>query len=262
MPLILDAPPPAIIHRAPIAEVRFGLSYAVSRVEYDRLRLPRDRLDATFLELRQFAPEELRRLPPWVLQSIFFVPMVAPSALSRTVVALTTPSASNQTYSVPALFNTSDNKIEVVSQGASGQDSYDQEVDPCHSDHFPPTTGNSGGYAKKTNVALTPGGSMLYRVRDYDAGTGDSGACWANGATLAASSVGIRGQAGGTTNGKGDVLTDGNNPGPTPPAAVLTLNTAVGASAGYGGTGNDTGSGTIQPGTGGMVVVTNNASLP
>jgi hypothetical protein len=186
--------------------------------------------------------------------------LVAGSALRKTITRLTGYSGANQTWPVPLDFNINDNTIEVVSHAEHGQDSHNDDIDENHQDHFEPTQGSSGGYAKAVNVALTPGGTMTYRLRDYDAGSGATDACWANGGTLAASSVGIRGQAGGIVDAKGSVKVNGNSGIAVPPAEVQTVDTAAGNSAGYGGIGNDTLAGTIQPGNGGMIVITNNAA--
>jgi hypothetical protein len=171
MPLILDAPPPAIIHRAPIAEVRFGLSYAViSRVEYD---------------------DDIKHMPRWALEGMLLVPVFAyPPPLVTTLTFLTATSATDQTWSVLADWNISSNVGQVVSHGADGGSDGGNG-------------GGGGGYAKTLNLNLTPSGSAKYRLRAGNSGSGVGSACWLGDAgttSLATSLVGIQG-AGGTTGG-------------------------------------------------------------
>jgi hypothetical protein len=127
-----------------------------------------------------------------------------------TVVFITSTSSSDQSWPVPNDWNSLSNTVEVLSHGGNG---FDGSPGPNNN----PCSGGSGGgggqYAKKSNVTLTPGGTATYRLRSANSGSSDSQACWFNGTSLAGSSVGIRGQAGGTTNAIGDVKFAGGVPG-------------------------------------------------
>lgn len=290
MPLILDAPPPAIIQPARLVEVRFGLSYAVSRVEYDRFRLPSDWREASLDELRAWVPSDLRQMPDGVLRAMFpFVPVVGFSGLDKTTALIITTDANLQTWSVPADWNSADNTAEVVSHGAHGSDGFE---DCCG---FGDGEGGGGGGYSKTaaSMSLTPGGSASFRLSAANSGSSTGVAAWFNGATLAASSVGICGASG--TNGAsigsaigtnkrsggngagtagagggagGDVGNGGNASGQTGGTSGGSHSGAGGAgSGGAGGLYGGGGGGGVRvsvaggPGQAGIIVVVNNASL-
>jgi hypothetical protein len=213
--LISDLAPakPAIIRRAPSAERQFGLSYAVSRVRYDRFALPRDARDATLAELIPYLPAELRHMPPWALATFMVTQLVGFGAGGaggpKTVTFLTTTSASNQTWSVPIDWNSSDNRIELISAGGNGGNgglgSRGGVCPPEDTCGGAGGGGGGGGYAGKDNIALTPSGSMTFRLRA--GGAQDS--CFANGTLLSNASVGI---ADGS-NGQGGTNASGGNNG-------------------------------------------------
>lgn len=180
-------------------------------------------------------PRELWRLPtpawhpgiaPWVTYDF------------ATLDFITTTSASNQTYNVPADFNSLNNTIHVVSHGANGASSG--------------TSGGGGGYAAKANVSLTPSGTATYRLRAANSGSGTTNASWFNGTSLAGSSVGIQGASGATgaptTSGVGDTLNAGGNGG---------TGSSIGGGGGGGGAAGPTGVGAVggnqgnAPGDGG-----------
>lgn len=198
--LIFDAPPPAIIHPAPLVEVHFGLSIGISQVEYDRFSLPRDFRGATLRELLPYLPADLRHMPPWALLAMLpgtgaaILASAAPGV--KTTTFLTTTSASDQTWTVLAAWNSGDNSLNVISAGAHG----------VHGDTSADNGGDGGGgggFAKATNQPLTPSGSSKYRLRDANVGTGVANACWIGGSgttTLATSLCGIQ-SAGGRTAG-------------------------------------------------------------
>lgn len=199
---------PAIIQRAPIREVQFGLSYALSRVEYDRFALPSGHHLAALSELLSWLPADIRQMPPWALHGMIFPGLgslmrsTSGGALIKTVTFLTTTSASNQSWSVLDAWNSADNKIEVVSHGGTGANG---SLNPGGGG------GGGGGYAKALNVTLTPASTALYRLRAGGSGTGTAEACWFGGATLAASSAGIQGaaNAGAGSGGAGASTTSG-----------------------------------------------------
>src|SRR4051812_44895541 len=170
--------PPAIIHPAPLVEVRFGLSYAliddICRVGYDRFTLPGDSRGRSLAELLSYFPRELRSLPPWMLVAMLpgigaIAQMSSGSALVKTTVNLTTTSTVNQTYTpVLADWNSAENTVEVGSHGGDGGSGGAGECGPAYTGGG----GGSGGKAFKTNLTLTPGGSMTFHLEAHGRGTG------------------------------------------------------------------------------------------
>lgn len=110
-----------------------------------------------------------------------------------TVTFLTSPTGSNQTYSVPSDWNSSNNSVETIGGGGGGHRNKGGG-------------GGGGGYSKQTNISLTPGGSATYRIGALGAegstptAGGDS---WFNAATLAASTVGSQGGGAGKATSSG-----------------------------------------------------------
>ena len=92
-----------------------------------------------------------------------------------TVVFLT--STGSHTWSVPADFNNSDNTVECIGGGATGA--------RANSGTVGGRGGGGGGYARKTNVALTPSGTVSYYVGAASADTwfGSTGTVLAKGAS-------------------------------------------------------------------------------
>lgn len=193
--------------------------------------------------------------------------------LRKTVYDIITTSTSNQNWPVPNDFNIADNTIEVGSPGGDG--GLDGVADGGCSGGAG-GIGGGGGYAKKNNVALTPGGVMVFHLPPHGAAVGGFGGgvagAWANGATQETSSAGINsgnnasngengssdgeggcsgggagsnGAAATTAGATGDTKVGGT--GSSPPAQV----SAMGA-YGNGGAANNGG----QPG---IIRVTNNA---
>jgi hypothetical protein len=203
-----------------MTELRYGLTYAPGMVGYDRILLPRDYYEATLAEMLPFLPEELRDMPKWALCNMLWgthlIGFGAGAAAggggvvgTRSVVFLNATSASNQTWTVLADWNSSDNYVDVVSHGGAGQSGPG------------PRGGAGGGFARAVNITLTPSGSALYRVRAGNSGAGTSNASWFGGSTLSGSSVGIQGGASGddggagasTTSAVGDIKRAGGNGG-------------------------------------------------
>lgn len=220
-------------------EFRFGLSYALGRVGYDRFTLPRDWRDGTFAEIAPYLPDELRPLCAMLMVTHLAGFGASAGGTSSTTSFLTTTSAGNQTYNVPASF-VSNTSVTVVSAGGDG--------------HFSAGLGSvagSGGYAIKASVAMTPSGTKTFAVRAHGADVGAANACWFGGANLAASVVGIEcggnategvnGTGADATGGQGDTVTAGNAPsssaGVDPPSAGVTAMASSGVSppAGFGG---------------------------
>lgn len=174
MPLDLTLPPPAIVHSWTI-ERRYGFNN-------DPLTTLRLDPDTKISDL----PPELQSLPEWSLATFMVSPLIGfgGGSNAKSFTYLTTTSAGNQSWSVLPAWNISDNKLEIVSHGGN-------------SGTAPGGGGGGGGYSTRSNVSLTPGGTMTYRLRAGGSGTGDAGASWLNATTFAASSCGVRGAANG-----------------------------------------------------------------
>jgi hypothetical protein len=126
--------------------------------------------------------------------------MLASGVINLVNVVFLTTTGAVLSYVVDASWNNADNSIHTIGAGGGGA-----------SGLFAGGGGGGGGaYSAVTNVTLTPGGSVSYRV-----GTGGDGAAggdtWFNGASLAASTVGAKGGAVGTagSGGAGGVAADG-----------------------------------------------------
>lgn len=115
-----------------------------------------------------------------------------------TLRSLTGTSTSTQTDTVPSDWGNVSNSIEIVSHAGTSTSGANGGA------------GAGGGYAKAVNVSLTQGASATYRLAPAGNGNDDAHADWYNGATLAASSVGIRGGANssGSTGGAGASTTN------------------------------------------------------
>lgn len=192
-----------LLEQPAIIEVHYGLDYAwsngITLVDYDHFRLPHDWRDASLEELLAWFPSDLRKLPPWMILGMLpgtgAAVLGSGGGLVKTIVNLTGTSTSNQTYSpVLATWNSSENTAECGSHGGKGGNA---SGPGCGGIDGAGGGAGSGGKAFKTNMSLTGGGSMTYHLQAGNSGTGTGQACWANGATLAASTVGICGGADG-----------------------------------------------------------------
>jgi hypothetical protein len=161
---------------------------------------------------------------------------------------LTTPTGSNQTYTVPSDFTTLGNSVECLGGGCGGGNSTG--------------VGNGGGgggaWAKATALALTIGGSATYQI---GAGTTAEnivtpGDTWFNAATFAASSVGAKGASTGLTpagsvGGLASACIGGSGGGTLNPGSSFSSNGGTGGSqtgsssggAGGAGAGGSSGAG-------------------
>lgn len=91
-------------------------------------------------------------------------------------------------WTVPATWNDADNTVEVIGGGGAGDNA----------------GGGGGAYSAQTNLNLTPGGSVSYRVGSGGLTAGDDGSdTWFNGASFGASSVGAKAGTGGIGNNTG-----------------------------------------------------------
>lgn len=224
-PPIWLPPKPAIIHRLPIVRVRYGTDVVTGKMEYAEHAWPRDIFDASLPEALVYLPGEFDpKLPEWALaklipsaKALLFVPIVGWSGFQKTVEFLTSTSASDQTYNVAEDFNVADNYVGVVSAGSHGSSGQGANTGSGGG-------GGGGGFAAKSNISLTPGGAAPYRLRAANTGSGTGSACWFNGTSLAASSVGVQcaantasvpnGKAGAvTTSAVGDVTNAGGDGG-------------------------------------------------
>ena len=129
-------------------------------------------------------PMALRKLPTpeWNPE---YVPGLV-RYLWLTSVNITSTSASTQSYSVPSDWGNITNYVQLVSHGGTAGRGDGTDAGGG---------GGSGGYAKKSTITLTAGGSATYMLKTGGSGTADADATWFNGANLAASSAGIRGGA-------------------------------------------------------------------
>jgi hypothetical protein len=99
-------------------------------------------------------------------------------------------------WTVADNWNDADNTVEVIGGGGGGaRNQFDGGA----------RGGGGGAYSAVSNLNLTPGGSVSYRVGSGGAGGilssqngGDGGDTWFNGASLGASSVGAKGGTGGS----------------------------------------------------------------
>lgn len=115
---------------------------------------------------------------------------------------LTSPTGSNQTYSVPADWNNAINTVECIGGGASGG------AVRVNTGISVASGGGGGGYGIYANLSLSPGGSATYQIGATAAGVtvstvtnapGNAGnSTWFDGTTYAGASVGGAGGTGGT----------------------------------------------------------------
>lgn len=150
------------------------------------------------------------------------------------------PTGSNQNYTAPLDWNSSNNTIEVVGGGSTGGP-YPQAAG-----------GGGGGYSKISNQTLTRGGTYVYRIGS----AGSAGAAavaggdtWFGNTTLATSFVGAKGGnlpvptssntpgglGGAAASGVGTVKYSGGNGGNS--ASTSTLNTTYSGGGGGGSAG-------------------------
>lgn len=145
---------------------------------------------------------------------------------------LTSPTGSNQTYSVPSDWNSSDNIVETLGAGGGGGG--------CNNANG--GGGGGGAYSAQTNISLTPGGSATWRVgtagtTGAGAAGGDGGDSWFNGTTLGGSSVGSKGGVGGGlgSGGSGTGGSGGASGSGTGATKYSGGNGATGSGGAYGG---------------------------
>lgn len=188
-----------------------------------------------------------------------------------TVSYLTSPTGSNQTYTVPADWNNSNNNIQVIGAGGSGGN-----AKPVSGTRYG-TGGGGGGYSVINNTTLTQGASVTYQigtngtaVTRTTTGTTNGnagGATWFGAATQVASTVAANGGGGGvaalsgtaaggvgasTTGAIGATTYAGGSGGAQITAsAVIAFSSGGGGAGGPGGSGNNGGSGNTDGSTNG-----------
>lgn len=156
--------------------------------------------------------------------------------MPSTVIFLTSPTGSNQTWRVPEDWNNSANTIYAFGAGGSGAAALDTTAASSAA-----TGGGGGGFASISNLSLTPDTNVTYQVGAGGAavtqntggvGTGNNGgSTWFNGTTLGGSSVGAVG-------GTGGVGTTGSSPSLTGSAGGAG-SSGVGSSTASGGAGGN-----------------------
>ena len=104
-------------------------------------------------------------------------------------VFLTSPLDSNSNWTVPADWNSTNNKIHVIGGGGAGATTASATIRRGG--------GGGGAYSQISNLALTPGASITYRVG------GAAADSWFGATTCAASSVCAKGGANGSTHSGG-----------------------------------------------------------
>jgi hypothetical protein len=275
-PTIWTPPKPAIIQALPAPfRVRIGEQHGASEIEYHEWAFPRDIREASLAEARAYMPKDLDfDFPEWALQRLLpkmgmFVPGVLWNLsvpLVKTVVFLTTTNAADQSWSVLDDWNSADNNVEVIAPGGSGGG---RRGGTSSSTNSNASGGGGGAYSGQTNITLTPSGSATYRLPAGGAshnvsglGTatpGNTGAdAWFNSTSLAGSSVGAKGGAGGSaatnsaTGAAGGAAGSGIGATKTSGGGSATsANSGAGASGG-GGAGGPTSNGVSSSGaTGG-----------
>jgi hypothetical protein len=125
--------------------------------------------------------------------------MLASGVIVLTNTVFLTTTGSVLSWTVPADWNDANNVIEVIGAGGGGSGA----------DARGGGGGGGGAYSKATNVNLTPGGSVQYRVGTGGAAATTGGDTWFGGATLGASTVGAKG------GGRAGLGGDGPRPGGT-----------------------------------------------
>jgi hypothetical protein len=125
--------------------------------------------------------------------------MLASGVVVLTNVVILTDTSGLLNWTVPADWNNADNSIHCIGGGGGGSQGQSS------GDGDGGGGGGGGAYSAITNLTLTPGASIQYRIGiggDGGAGAGAVGGdTWFNGATLGASSVGAKGGAGGLATG-------------------------------------------------------------
>lgn len=168
--------------------------------------------------------------------------------MTTTVIFLTSPTGSNQTWTVPEDWNSASNTIEVFGAGGSGGATLSGSTLTAAA-----SGGGGGGYSKISNLSLTAGGSVTYQIGGAGAAVSEAangvvngnagGATWFNGTTLGGSSVGASGGGGGTGSQSNSPSIGGGAGG--------TVSTGSGSSGGAGGSISVSGVTTAGSGGGG-----------
>jgi hypothetical protein len=129
--------------------------------------------------------------------------MLASGVIVLTHTVILTTTGSLLSWQVPATWNNADNSIAVLGGGGGGSNGGSADG------------GKGGGgaaFSAISNLTLTPGAMISYRVGIGGPPQTDGGDSWFNGATLAASSVGAKGGKGATgraTGGQGGLASEG-----------------------------------------------------
>lgn len=127
-----------------------------------------------------------------------WVSMGCEMALNEQTRIITTTSASAQNYVVPADWNSSDNRIEVIGAGGSGDDG-------GATSRAAGGGGGGGAYSRVSNVTLTPNGTVSFFINTAGSDT------WFGGSSFATATVAAEGGAFATggTGGIGGLAANG-----------------------------------------------------
>lgn len=171
-----------------------------------------------------------------------------------TVTSLNGTAGSNQTYTVPTDWNDRNNFVDAIGAGASGA-----ARSASTGAAYLASGGGGGGWSRITNLSLTKGGSVTYRLGSGGTAIGpltgsssngnSGGDTWFNATVFASSSVGAKGGINGTqgttsqTGGAGGASGSGiggskNSGGRGGSATAATVGAGGGGAAGPNGAGN------------------------
>jgi hypothetical protein len=132
---------------------------------------------------------KVKRLPDRV--EIEAEEMLASGVIVLTHTVILTTTGSLLSWMVPATWNNANNSVVAIGAGGGGADGGASGGNG----------GAGGGFSRVTNITLTPGNLISYRVGAGGPGGTpgtDGGDTWFNGASLAASTVGAKGGTGGS----------------------------------------------------------------
>lgn len=121
--------------------------------------------------------------------------MLASGVIVLTHTVILTTTGSLLSWTVPATWNNSNNSIAVIAGGGGG----------ANGGGSGGNGGGGGAFSRISNLTLTPGASVSYRVGSGGAAGSDGSDTWFNGANLAASSVGAKAGTGGTGSTSGGI---------------------------------------------------------
>jgi hypothetical protein len=167
------------------------------------------------------------------------------TSTSTEKVIFLTQTGAGRTWTVPSDWNSTNNSIEVIGAGGGGAQSGSDGASGA----------GAGAYSKVTNLVLTVGAAISYRVGSGGAGGNpgqDGGDTWFNGSSLAAATVSAEGGNGSTIGspGAGGLAANGVGDTKFSGGAGGALNGANNNGGGGGGAGGPDGDGAAGDETG------------